>query len=252
MIRTLFAVVLIALQTFAGGALAAPLVGSGQHLALPASNLGDSTRAAPGTLFPTYVVAVPQNKTTPPSHTGTWSAPAHPDWVGTWSAVGLRTSNTREGTTFFDFSALPTGALPAGTFFRFGDMDTGSSVSETFTMQAYTDAASTQLANQWLDMPSGYRTVTGTGAGGAVLPVDMPGWSYTAATSTYYIDGNTVTAGNPNVAFVLQTNQPIVTLTVIKEESPYQLDFLAPVVPEPGALMLVAGAITYAMLRRTS
>lgn len=226
-----------------GEASASPLTGAGLHLPIPTPNIGDNTRAAPGTLFPQIV-----QDPSVPSLTGSWSSPAKPDWVGTWSATGLPTNNISSGITVFDFTAMPLGALPVGTFVRFGDVDSGAGVPEYFELQAYADAQGTQPLMAWLDGPVGVRTSGGTGPGQSVQASDMPRWEYNTTSHHYTIDGSSV-PGNPNVAFVLQTNQPIVRLDVAKATSPYQLDLLAPTVPEPSTGALAAALVAVGLAR---
>ncbi|MFV1980731.1 MAG: hypothetical protein ACC655_06220, partial [Rhodothermia bacterium] len=63
--------------------------------------------------------------------TGTWTSPADANWIGTFNATGSVPSNTSSGSTNYDFSALPNGNLPVGTFFIFNDVDSGSQTNET-------------------------------------------------------------------------------------------------------------------------
>jgi hypothetical protein len=69
----------------------------------------------------------------------------------------------------------------------------------------------------------------------------MPGWSWNdvASPSTYVIDGSTVTAGNPNVAFALVSNQPISSMELDKLTTYYGFVLAAPIVPEPSTALLM-------------
>ncbi len=222
---------------------AAVLDGSGNNLPIPSINPGTSTNAIAPAQFPQLTT------TGASTFSGTWVNPVHPNWVGTWTASGPRTNNISNGSTTFDFSSLPLGALPIGTFVRFGDVDRGAGQNETFTLRAYSDLAGNSPLSKWLDEPVGVRTVIGSGPGNSVLPRDMPAWSYSGVGS-YTIDGNPV-PNNPNIAFVLTNNQPIVRLDVEKTSNPYQLDLLAPeIVPEPSSLLLWAAATLFCVSSR--
>ncbi len=168
--------------------------------------------------------------------TGTWLWPAQPDWIGTFNATGPIPNITNSGTTLYDFSGLPTGKLPAGTFFIFGDVDGGSQTNEIFDLTAFDGSGNPLLT--WLDDTFAV-TGTGTGTAGAILPGNMPGWDWDVTTTdTYRIDGLSVTGGNPSVAFALVSNQPIVTMTLVKGSTFNSFGLQAPPVPEPGAMTL--------------
>jgi hypothetical protein len=167
--------------------------------------------------------------------TGSWTAPAAAPWVGSFTATGpipVGTSNAT-GTTIYDFTSMPLGHLSAGTYFRFGDVDGGSTQNETFTLQAF-DASGNLLTTPWLDEPIA-TTGTGTGGGGAILPGNTPGWSWTAGTGTYFIDGTTVTGGNPTLSNWLESNQDITELIVTRTSGFASFSLAAPLIPAPGA-----------------
>jgi len=213
---------------FAGVSLeAAVLTGSGSHLPIPSPNPG-----GPPGVAPTLVVSIN-------GFTGTWTPPAMPPWVGTFSALGPVPNNTNLGTTRYDFTTLPGGVLPAGTFFLFGDVDSGSGPGETLDLQAY-DPIGNFITSPWLDEPIGVWG-SGTGIGGSIVAGDMPGWDWNNITlNTYRIDGNTVTSGNPTVGFALVNNQPIARLDVHKASTFNSFALHAPVVPEPSTLALIS------------
>lgn len=208
------------------------LTGLGPHLGVPSSGMPN-----------TQVRSVTGNTTSGPWQ-GSWSAPALTNWVGTFDVTGPTPTGTSSntGTSVYDFTSLPTGALPAGTFFRIGDLDQGSAGTEILSLTA-TDANGAIL-NPWLDEPIGVGG-TGSGSGNSILLVDMPGWSY--GSGSYKFDGSTV-PGNPNVAFMLTSNVPITTLTLVRQTSWANFSLHAPI-PEPAsAITLLIG--TLAMVQR--
>ena len=181
--------------------------------------------------------------------TGTWSSPALPDWVGSFTATGPIPTGTSfpAGTTRYDFTSLPTGVLPTGTFLRIGDLDIGSATNESFVLSA-SDSSGNAISFEWLDEPAG-ETGSGTGGGGSILAGDMPAWSWDATQASYTFDGSNV-GGNPNIAFLLPTNTDIAFLTV-ERVSPFANFRLRAPVPAPGAAALLGfGAV--AGLRRRS
>ena len=184
---------------------------------------------------------------------GTWSAPAHPNWVGAYNAVGPIPSAFNVGAIRYDFTSLPLGYLPAGTFFIFGDVDGGSGNPERFLIEAF-DSGGNTITNEWLDDTVSV-TGSGTGGGGSILPNNMPGWDWNInQPNEYFITGGTVTGGNPNVALALVTNQNIYRMRLEKPTTHYGFAMQAPTIPEPTSLALLAGglaALGYASRRRT-
>ena len=185
-----------ALALSASAAIAVPLTGSG-------SNLPISSPVAPANQARTVT---PTSATT---WDGSWTAPAAAPWVGTFSAFGPIPAGTTNptGTTRYDFTSLPFGDLSAGTYFRFGDVDGGSTTNETFTLIAF-DAGGSTITTPWLDEPI-YTGGIGTGGAGAILPNNLPGWSWNAGTGEYFIDGSTVTGGNPSISIYMESNLDI-------------------------------------------
>jgi hypothetical protein len=143
------------------------------------------------------------------------------------------------GATGYDFSSLPLGYLPAGTFFVFGDVDSGSTLEEQYDLRAF-DSSNNLISNPWLDDTYAVRG-PGTGTAGAVTTNDMPGWSWNAPATpdTYVINGSTITGGNPNVAFALASNQPIYAMELDKVTTHNGFVLQAPTVPEPSSVALL-------------
>lgn len=217
---------------FAGPALATPLTGSGANLPIPSPNPGDPLRQAAALA-----------NITAAGFDGTWSAPALSPWHGTFLATGpVPSSNSYPaGTTGYDFTTLAAGVLPAGTYFHFGDVDGGSTQNETFVLTAY-DSVGGLITDPWLDEPLGV-IGAGTGTGGTIIPVNLPGWAWNGTTGEYLIDGTTVSGGNPSVAAFLESNTAIATLTVVRTSNFANFGLSAPI-PEPGAaLLLLAGVL---------
>jgi hypothetical protein len=209
-----------------GDLVAATLTGSGSNLPIPAPNPG-----GPPGVSPTLTVVTG-------AFTGVWTAPAQPPWVGTFSATGPVPNSSSTGTTSYDFTTLPTGVLPAGTFFLFNDVDYGSVTGETFDLRAW-DTSASLITSPWLDEPIGVWG-SGTGSGGAILPTNMPGWDWNSVNpSTYRIDGTSVSGGNPTVTFALVSNQPIATMELVKGSTFDSFGLQAPIsVPEPASIGL--------------
>jgi len=220
-------------------AFAAPLSGTGPHLPIPSIN-----PAWPVGTHPTRV-------NLGGNFTGTWTTPVQPAWVGTFTANGPIPGSTAAGLVQYDFTSLPLGYLPAGTFFVFGDIDQGSTLPETAKLTAF-DASGNSLATPWLDETHAVRG-PGTGTAGTVQPGDMPGWSWNDSSSpnTYVVDGSTIITGNPSVAFALTSNQPIYTMELNKLTTHYGFGLAAPDVPEPTTLTLACfGSLALVSLRR--
>ena len=206
---------------------AMPLTGSGAHLPIPAIN-------------PAWQPGVAAARVdTGGAFTGTWATPAQPDWVGTFNATGPIPSSMNSGIANYDFTSLPLGYLPSGTFFIFGDVDQGSTLAEKAHLTAY-NSSGDLLNTPWLDETYAVRG-PGTGSVGSIVAGDMPGWSWNDVTSpnTYVIDGSTVTAGNPNVAFALVSNQPISSMELDKLTTYYGFVLAATIVPEPSTALLM-------------
>lgn len=222
----------------AAGASAAPLTGSGTNLPIPSPNPGSPPRELPAINF--FVTG---------GFEGTWSSPAQPDWIGTFTAVGPQPVglDNPAGTTDYDFTALPIGALPAQSIFGFGDVDGGSNTSEIFEVLAF-DAGGSLLTTPWLDEPFAVAG-SGTGSGGAILPNNMPSWDWNSTTGTYTIDGSGVSGGNPTVSVFLESNTPIATMTLTRQSQFANFRVSAPI-PAPSAATLFAFAGVAATRRR--
>lgn len=151
------------------------------------------------------------------------------------------------GLTRYDFSTLPTGLLPVGTYFAFGDVDGGSSTNENFILQAF-DAAGALITNAWLDQPIGVNGI-GTGPGSTILPGNLPGWTWDAGTSTYTISGAGVTGGNPSLTVWIQNNTAIGSLAVERTSGFANFSLSAPI-PSPGGMGVLALAAGIAARRR--
>lgn len=195
---------------------ATPLTGSGDHLPVPTAG-----RPFMQTRTISQEPPVPQY-----DFTGTWSAPAYPDWIGTFSATGPVpvSKDTLPGMTKYNFTDLPTNVLPAGSFFIFGDVDIGSGQIEKFTLGGRDSPGSDFIKEAWLSEPVG---VWGSG----VSALAMPCWNWDTTSGFYTIDGTTV-PGNPTISFALKTLQPIAELQ-INRESNYANFVLAAPIPEP-------------------
>ena len=202
-------------------AYAEALVGSGDHL--PYLPFGKKPNEPRSIIFHDLDV----------DFIGEWNAPALFPWLGTFHATGpipAGTGNDTGLTTYDSFLNLNAGFLPMGTMFRFGDVDSGSGQTETFTLNAW-DLNGMPITGPWLDVPNG---VYGTGRGPDGNPAleDMPGWDFNAITGTYFIDGTTVVGFNPNVAFTLTSNTNISSFTVFRNSGFANFSLKAPI-PEP-------------------
>ncbi|MFB3429785.1 MAG: PEP-CTERM sorting domain-containing protein [Phycisphaerales bacterium] len=228
-LHTTISISVLALVT--ASASAQPLTGSGSHLPIPNPNPG-----APAN----QVRSVTLNSG---GFTGTWTAPALSPWIGTFSAIGPvpGTSSSSPGATLYDFSTMPAGTLPTGTYFRFGDVDNGASLTETFVLQAF-DSSGVVTA-PWLDVPLG-------ATGGGLSPTAMPAWNFDAVTGAYTFDGTSV-VGNPNVAFYLSNNIALTGLEVQRSTTFSTFSLHAPI-PTPGSLALVGLGGIAAVRRRRS
>jgi len=200
------------------------LIGSGTHLPL-------SGNARPTTVGPAYVT----NGNI--SFTATWSTPAQPAWLGTFTGTGPTPAGTSTpaGLTSYDFSGLATNLLPANTHFHISDLDNGSG-TEQITLVAY-GLGRTLITSPWLASPI-------LGEAGTTNVNDMPGWSWNMTTGAYIFDGTTV-PGNPTVGFVLGSNQGIYFLEVTRGSINANFSLGAPsisAIPEPSTYAAIAGA----------
>lgn len=228
---------LAALMLLAAAAAASPLTGSGTHLPIPSPNPG----------APAAIARSITSINTGTGWTGGWSAPAFAPWQGTFSATGpVPTGNSNPtghtsptGLTFYDFSTMLTGTLPTGTYFRFGDVDAGSTTSEIYTLIAI--GVGGPITTPWLDGPIG---VTGTYSSSA----DLPSWNFNPTNGAYTFDGSTVN-GNPNAAFWLASNTPISSMDVTRTSEFQNFALYAPV-PTPAAAPAGAILLAAAGLRR--
>lgn len=226
-LRNLFSAALLC-SVFAATSLthAAVLTGSGPHLPIPSPN-------------PAWPPGVPETRIqTGPTFVGSWGPPAHPAWNGFYIASGQIPSAFATGTIRYDFTTLPLGYLPAGTFFSFGDIDGGSGNPERFHIEAF-DSSNNTITTEWLDDTFAV-TGTGTGSSGTILSNNMPGWDWNVANpNEYQITGASVTGGNPNVAFALVTNQPIYRMSLEKPTTHYGFGMQAPEIPEPATVTML-------------
>lgn len=214
---------------------AALLTGSGPFLPLPAVN-----PALPIGESPTYA-------SVGSVHTGTWNPGlVHPNWVGSFGMSSPPIPSLSTGSLTYDFTTLPLGYLPAGTFFIFGDVDGGSTNPERYDLQA-TDGAGNPIATEWLNDTVAVNG-TGTGGAGAILANDLPSWDWDISNPDAYqiaASLNPTPSANPSVSVWLVSNQPIYGLRLNKPTTHYGFNLQAPLasnIPEPAsALLLVAG-----------
>lgn len=223
----------------AGIAAASPLVGSNTNLPIPSPN--------PGALPSEAAVLTDDGSG---GFTGQWSSPVLNDWVGTFTGTGPIPGGglaNPAGVADMDFTSLPTGALPSGTFFVFADVDGGSNQNEGFALTAF-DSSNNVITDPWLNEPI---TVTGsgTGTGDSVLPNNMPGWDWDAVTGTYTITGTTVTGGNPSISVWLKSNSDIAYLSVDRFSQFASMGLRAPI-PTPGTAALLGLSGCFALRRR--
>lgn len=208
------------------------LTGSGTHLPL-GSIVGPSSTPEPG-------LGAAYTETPFTSFTGTWGASVLPAWQGTFTGTGpIPSLDSRpSGTSLYNFSGLATGVLPVGTYIVLGDIDSGSGV-EHVTLKAF-DSGGAPLIT-WLNSPPAVVRGIGSGGGGIPVSADLPGWDWNATTFEYTFDGTTV-GGNPTVAFYLNNNAAIGSLSVTRDNSFSNFAVAAPsAVPEPGEYAAVAG-----------
>lgn len=229
---------LLAIAGAAATTSAQPLTGSGKNLPVAS---------------PTAPAAVARDAVLDPGGrgwTGSWSAgDVAAPWVGSFGVSGQMPAGagTLAGVSEYDFSTMPGSVLSTGTFFRFGDVDGGSRTNETFTLRAW-DTGGSLITTPWLDVPIA-TTGIGTGGGRTILPGNTPGWSWDAITGEYFIDGSTVTGGNPSIGNWLESNRDITMLSVNRTSTAASFSLAAPV-PAPGAVALFGLAGLVAARRR--
>ena len=214
---------------------AAPLTGSGSHLPIPPNGAPNAdSRTVTG------------NTTTGPWQ-GSWVSPVLAAWIGTFDVVGpVPAGNTNPaGSSRYDFTSMPNGELPVGTYFRLGDVDQGSGQTEIIKLLAGNSSGT--ITTPWLDEAMNISGV-GTGTGSTIQATDMPGWNY--ANGSYEFDGSTIPIGqNPSLGFAFRNNIGIERLTVQRTSQYANFSLLAPV-PEPSAAVTIAVLGSLAMLKR--
>jgi hypothetical protein len=217
---------------------AAPLTGSGT-LPFPGAT-GDPARDA-------YQSAGPVNG----PYTGTWpgagpNSPAQPAWWGTFKVTGQMPHTppagpSVTGNAHYDFTAAGgyiQGALPIGTYFHFGDLDSGSGPGETFRLTAF-DPSGSLITSPWLEIPFA-ATATATAA-------DMPNYNF--AGGIYDFDGSFV-PGNPVISVFLKNNTLVGSMNVTRTSTQTSFILAAPQqVPEPGTLILIVWAAGFCVAR---
>ena len=187
------------------------LTGQGDHI----PNVGPSTIWPPG-ISPTQVADMAGT-----TFSGTWDNTVQSPWVGTFNATGLIPGSANSGFVDYDFTSLPLGYLPKGTFFLFGDVDGGTGLCEKFELEAF-DGLGNSISVEWLTEPLVVNNST--------TPLDMPGWDWNITNPNQYrIDGTTEAApGNPSVGFALVTCEDISRLTLDKLATNYGFVIQAP------------------------
>lgn len=212
-------------------AQAVVLTGSGSHLPVPAN------------MMPNAQVRTVTGNTVSGPWQGSWSSPAFPDWVGSFDVTGPLPAGTANpiGISQYDFTSMPTGALPVGTYFRLGDVDQGSVTTEIITLTA-TNSSGT-ITTPWLDEAIGAGG-SGSGFAGSITLNDMPGWSY--AGGVYEFDGSTV-PGNPNISLAMTNNMEITHLSVTRSSEFANFSLMAPI-PEPSTLVM--GCLGFGMIAK--
>lgn len=76
---------------------------------------------------------------------------------------------------------------------------------------------------------------------------DLPGWDFDNATGVYTFDGQTV-ASVVNVAFAFESNIAKSQLVVNRNSEFANFTLGAPVVPEPGTMLLMGAGLAVAVL----
>jgi PEP-CTERM motif len=145
------------------------------------------------------------------------------------------------GSTFYNFSftgGYAPGALPIGTYFHFGDLD--SSSAESYRLRAF-DTSSNLILTPWLETPF---AATSTAVVG-----DMP--SYSFSPGVYDFNGTTISS-NPTISVFLKNNTAIGFLELTRTATTTAFTLAAPpTIPEPSTmLLLVCGAAASTTLVR--
>ncbi len=198
------------------------------------STSGLLSTANPPPLPPYQFRATAGNLTTGP-WTGTWTSPVLVPWSGgtsgTFNATGPLPNGTGPtGTATYDFTTLPNGNLPVGTFFAFGDLDNGSAAIERFELRAF-DVLGDVVTTAWLGDTVGVSTT--------VVADDMPAYSFDGGTGVYVFDGSSVPNNpNPSVTFFLDSHTAIFGLEVNRFSIFANFALAAPV-PEPSSFILL-------------
>ena len=220
-------------------AMAVPLEDSGTHLTLT------------GNAIPTHLSRTATGALVAGPWTGSWAAPADAAWIGSFAVTGPMPAGTAQntGVSTYNFAGMPAGALPVGTLFRFGDFDTGSTQVETITLSAF--SAGGAVLAPWLEglaihTPLGIDG-TGSGTGSTIVTDDLAGWDFDSATGVYTFDGQTV-ASAVNVAFAFESNIAMSQLIVNRSSGFANFTLGAPVVPEPGTMVLMGAGLAAAAL----
>ncbi len=232
-------VALIAVLGMCVSIQAQPLAASIDPLPIPSPNPG----------IPPGSVVNPVLATVSGGFTGTWSSPAAPDWIGTFTATGPIPAGTTSpsGTTVYDFTSLPTGVLPVGSIFRIGDLDMGAGALEQFILTGTCTSCSSALGF-FLDEP--YAVVDSLD--GIPTPAEMPGVTVSgvAPSITYLFDGSGITGSNPVITVAMKNNQPLTTLAVTRVSTFANFSIAAPPIPEPASAALMGIGSLLVLVRR--
>lgn len=215
---------------------AAPLTDSGDHLII-----SPSTPASPDMQLLEFSTIVADT-----SFDASWSSPALSPWIGTFSATGSNTHGTTGLVdTRMDFTAMPYGVLAIGTYFGFGDLDTGSG-SESFVLRAF-NQDNQLISLPWLSTVIG---VDGIGSSnGEPGLLDMPSWAWDSVSGEYEFHGNSELS-NPSTGVWLSSLEAISYLEVERTSNAAGL-FLGAPVPTPGTASLIAlGSMVMTRRRR--
>ena len=208
------------------------LPGTTDPIPIPATNPG-----SPTAVFPSPPLLIDPNV---PSYSQTWSFPAKPDWIGTFTFTGAFPSGSSNpaGTTTYDFTGLPLGFLPVNSFLRIGDLDHGSGNTEKITISG--TCVSCGNPGAFLDLPFGVSESIFD-----FIPTlnEMPSVIRTdpiAPSSVYEFIGSTVIANNPGISFAMTNNHALTSLTVVRADSFSNFSILAMPIPEPSTFALAA------------
>ena len=186
-------------------------------------------------------------QTTSTGYIGSWSAPVHPDWTGSFLATGGAEFANYKGTNSYDFSGLRKNYLPKGTMLAFNDLDRNNP-DESLVLRAF-DANGDPITAAWLKGPVGVVNNLAP-----VAPADMPGYRFADQTAhyvrpsgggalipldkgSYFFDGQTTARGSSVVQGVfLETLFDIHTMTLVKNDTNNTFGFRAPTIPEPSTV----------------